>query len=162
MRKRERRRKVLVPARMRIDQQWVDVRIRNMSSRGLLVETASAPKAGTYVEIRRATHVIVGRAVWRAGGQFGVRTQDRLDIDAIVTAVPQRPQAATAQGRPERRADPRRAAARIDARAERSRRIASALQFVSLAAAGLAAAAYAATKVYALLAAPAEAIAKQL
>lgn len=66
---------------MRVGASWSDVRIRNMSSRGLLVEAASPPARGTYVEIRRGTRVIVARSVWVGDDRCGLRTQDRLSID---------------------------------------------------------------------------------
>lgn len=66
---------------MRVGSAWFDVCIRNMSSRGLLVEAASPPARGTYLEIRRGARVIVARSVWVDDGRCGLRTQDRLTID---------------------------------------------------------------------------------
>jgi hypothetical protein len=85
MKPREPRRKVLIKARMRLGGAWRDVCIRNISSRGLLLQAASAPSRGTYVELFRGRHLIVARVVWTSEEQFGVHTQDRLNVDAIVT-----------------------------------------------------------------------------
>lgn len=162
LKKREQRHAVLVPARMRVGNDWVDVCIRNISSRGMLIETGAPPPAGTYIEIRRARHVIVARAVWRREGRFGVRTQDRLDIPAIVAATAGVTQGRTPEGLPERRIDPVRRNARAAQSAERSRQLGARLQFLSIAAIGVAAAAYGAAKVYQLLADSFSAISEHL
>lgn len=163
MKKREPRRTVLVAARMCLDGGWQDVRIHNMSAHGLMVEAPGAPARGAYVDIRRGRHLVIGRVVWRHGRHFGVRTQDRLDIDAIVNDPRTRPQPAGEESA-ERRAAPRArdpgvAAAR---RLERSRRIASLVQYGTLALFGVAAAGYAAIQVHALLSAPAAAVERAL
>ncbi len=93
---------MLLPARMRVGAGWVDVKICNISSRGLMIRTAYPAPRGTYVEIRRDAHTIVGRAVWQKGDDFGMFTQDRLDVEAIV-ARPSEPMARRADGQPERR-----------------------------------------------------------
>src|SRR5690606_30114952 len=87
---REPRRQVILPARMRVGGQWCDVRIRNVSSRGLMAQGEDAPQTGTYVEIRRADQVVIGRTVWRNGDRFGVRTQDQLNVEALLGARPGR------------------------------------------------------------------------
>lgn len=106
MRTRESRRHVLLPARMRIQGVWVDVSIRNISSKGMLIHSRYPIARGTYVEIRRDIHTVIGRAQWNSGEFFGVLAQDRLDIDAIAakpgTSAERRP-----DGRAERRRDPR-------------------------------------------------------
>lgn len=163
---REPRQKVLIAARMRVGTAWVDARIENISSRGLLVRSRSAPEPGTYLEIRRAVYVIVGRAVWRRGDQFGVRTQDRLDIDAIINLppIPQGPRPATAAGAPtERRSDPERLAGRdIAQRLSRSRHLSSILQLSFLVFAGLIAAALVASAMHDILSRPLTAIERTL
>ncbi|WP_208404064.1 hypothetical protein [Sphingomonas insulae] len=126
MKQREARRKVLVRARMRHGADWGDVLIHNMSSRGLLA-TADVPcPRGTVIEIRRIHHVIVGRVVWQKGAYFGVRTQDRIDIDGIVAARPP-------LHKPGHDGDDRRVAARSAAsiadREAASRRVSRIVQF---------------------------------
>ena len=85
MRQREPRRKVLIKARMRLNGAWGDVRIQNISSRGLLIQAPHAPEHGTYLEIYRVRYVIVARVAWADGRNFGVQTQDRLDVDGIIS-----------------------------------------------------------------------------
>ena len=84
MRAREPRRKVRFKARMRGDRGWADVTIRDLSSRGMLLSMETPPKVGTYVEICGPTATLIARAVWVKGEHFGVRTQDRIDVDSLV------------------------------------------------------------------------------
>lgn len=81
---REPRRKVLIAARMRVGARWGDVRILDLSKRGMLVQAAEPPERGTYLEVRRGAQAIVARVVWSAGNRFGAYTQDPLNVDALV------------------------------------------------------------------------------
>lgn len=152
MKTREPRVKVLVRARMRAGADWTDVVIHNMSSRGLLASSSPVCRPGTVVEIRRIHHVVVGRVVWQNGAFFGVRTQDPIDIQGIVTAQPpaHKPQRIDAGD------DDRRAVRRVPAaeREAQSRRFASAFQFVVLIVAVGAAAVFAAQEVGSVLSRP--------
>ena len=129
MKQREARRKVLVRARMRCGTGWGDVTIHNMSSRGLLATATEEHRTGEVIEIRRINHIIVGRIVWQKGPYFGVRTQDKIDIDGIVAAKP--PAHKPGTDGPAGEQD-RRGAARVIPIAEReaqSRRFAARFQF---------------------------------
>ncbi|QDP18920.1 PilZ domain-containing protein [Sphingomonas xanthus] len=122
---------MLVPARMRVGASWSDASILNISSRGMLLRSAAAPPQGTYLEIRRGPHIVVARVVWSNTDRFGIRTQDPVCPDRLMS------QAAAADGPPvlDRRARPR-----ADDRAGASRRWGQALEFIVVASAGLAAA----------------------
>ena len=126
VKQREPRRKVLVRARMRCGADWGDVVIHNMSSRGLLATSEVPCPRGTVIEIRRIHHVIVGRVVWQKDAYFGIRTQDRIDIDGVVTARP--PLQKPARGQDERRAADRPSMSVADREAA-SRRFARGFQF---------------------------------
>jgi len=129
MKAREPRKAVSIPARLRKEREWVDVRIRNLSSRGMRIEAEGPPRRGSYVEIFRHHHIIIGRVIWVRGAQAGVKTQDVIDISALVAG--KSPNAAPAvAGIAERRASRRGPAKPLH---ERSRRIATMLQFASLA-----------------------------
>ena len=77
---------VVVPARMRLGANWSDACILNVSARGLLIHTQEAAERGSYVELRRGDQVIVGRVMWRSGSRVGLRAQDRVPVEAIVTS----------------------------------------------------------------------------
>jgi hypothetical protein len=84
-RPRELRRRVVVPARLRHGASWSDACILNISSRGLMIHTGRPIARGAEVELRRGDHVIVARVVWRDGGRAGLRSEERVPIDDIVT-----------------------------------------------------------------------------
>lgn len=82
---REYRHPVIIEARMRSGGGWVTVCIRNISEHGLMGQTGTPPAPGTYVEIHRGAYTIIGRTVWSRGRKFGVRTQNALDVEGIIS-----------------------------------------------------------------------------
>ncbi|TCP34057.1 PilZ domain-containing protein [Sphingomonas sp. BK235] len=159
-RPREERITVLIPSRMRLGAKWVDVVIHNVSSRGLMGGCDEPPTTGSYVEIRRGTIVIVGRVQWAKGRFFGVKSQDRLSVKALVDEprLASRPPQKTDDAG-ERRAERRLTQeAQLARKVERSRAFASAFQFLMIAAAGITLAVIAAQGVYGVLSRPADAI----
>jgi hypothetical protein len=139
VRARETRRKVLIRARMRSGRGWHDVTIRNISSRGMLVQTAAGQGRGSYVEIRRGRHVIVGRVVWTSGNNFGLHTQDPVAVNDVIAepdmSSTSYAKASKAQPSYERRSAYRHTErTRLDDRADRSRRLARVGEFASTAA----------------------------
>ena len=70
--------------RMRHDDDWQDVRIRNISSRDLGAMSKSPPATGQYAELRRGSAVIVARVVWQEGRSFWMRTQDNIDVSSLI------------------------------------------------------------------------------
>ena len=162
MKVREQRRAVHIAARMQCGTEWTDICIKNMSSRGLMAQAERPPPPRAYVEIRRGTQRVIGRTVWSANGSFGICSQDRIDIDAIVgePRLDRRP-ASPGAALPERRRDRVRVATPQE-RADRSRRLASAVQFAVLVAAGGSAAAFAAFQVYEVLTGALRPVATQL
>lgn len=124
---------------MRLGRDWSDICIRNISSRGLLVSAARPLRRGEFVEIRRGPHVIVAQVRWSSGAEFGVHTQERLDVEALA-AEPDKSGVNFQQQRArepgfERRARPRQ---RVNESEQRSRHVARLLEASSLAAAGVA------------------------
>ena len=77
---REWRRKVLVTARMRSHEGWGDVRILNVSSRGMMVRTALPTNPGTTIELRRGDQVMVAKVMWRNGSRAGLRSDAVLPV----------------------------------------------------------------------------------
>ena len=62
---------------------WHDACILNVSSRGLMLQSAAAPVRGTYLEIRRGVQLIVAQVMWSKKHRFGVKTQDLLSVAAM-------------------------------------------------------------------------------
>ena len=121
---------MLIPARLKQDAGWFDICIRDISPKGLLVQGASPPRRGSYVEIRRGAHVIVAKVAWAKDQQFGLTTQDIVPVDALI----HRPDAAgfgrspapSNDARPEQRAAPR---VSSEQAAARSRHMSAMIQY---------------------------------
>lgn len=132
MKPREPRRKVLVNAAMRAGGAKVDVCIRDISSRGMLIESASPPVRGTYIEIIRSAHTVVARVVWTAGNRFGVSTREPINIAAMIGQSPS--SSATASGSSPSHARPsevqKLSPATVQERYERSRKLSSLFEYV--------------------------------
>ena len=110
LRPREARRKVRIPVRMRAGSGWADTCMLDVSSRGLSLQGDVAPPQGSYIEVRRGSHVIVARVVWTADRRFGACTQDPIAVEALVggkEAPGVRTIKAAAPAAAERRAAPR-------------------------------------------------------
>lgn len=130
---REPRRKVFVKARIRIGGSWGDVCVRDISSRGLLLQGREAPPRGTYLEVRRGRHVVIARVVWTGEQRFGVQAQDKISVESFVadpdlSSMDFKSVSAFQPGF-ERRSSPRGVEAGIIQKAEQSRRISSFMEF---------------------------------
>ncbi len=152
---------------MRAGGAWIDVCIRNLSSRGLLVQAADPPEAGTYVEILRGDQIIIGRTMWAKDRRFGVHSQARIDIDALIRepVTAHGPLIAHPDGKPiqDRRSDIRRPApVPLGQQLEKSRRMAAMLQFGVVTLAGFAAAIFTASAVHDILSVPLRIVAAHL
>lgn len=128
---REPRKATATPARINSGGKWQDVCIRNISSRGMMIEAQSPPPRGHYLEVRRGEHVIIGRVVWSSGYRVGILSQDRLEVGAIVAdaKVPRRI-------RPSGELAERRKQPRIDDRHQRSRLVGKTIEYGSVLALG--------------------------
>lgn len=85
MQPRETRHKVVFNARMRLGRTWSDVVIRDLSSRGMLLTAETPPPPGTYLEICGPATTLVARTIWAGDRRFGVRTQDRIEMESLLT-----------------------------------------------------------------------------
>ena len=107
-RPRELRRRVVLPARLRLGTSWGDACILNISSRGLLIQAIRGAEAGSLIELRRGEHAILARVIWREGSRAGLRAEERLPMEDILT-LSQAPalQLTASHGNIERRRQPR-------------------------------------------------------
>jgi len=76
---------VLLPARVRVGVSWSDACILNISSRGLMISAGSGIVEGSTVEVRRGDQAIFARVVWREGPKAGLRAEEPLPVEDIVT-----------------------------------------------------------------------------
>jgi hypothetical protein len=77
---REERAKVVLRAKMDAGGLPVDVCIRDVSSFGMMLQAASPPPRGTYVEIETDRDSVVGRVIWAGDRKFGIKTRDRINL----------------------------------------------------------------------------------
>lgn len=133
MKTREPRRRVMIKARMRVGASWGDVCILNISSRGLLLQAATPPPRGTYLEVCRGRHVIVARVAWTKHHRLGVRTQEALPVEQIIeepdSSTAEHPKAAPIAAAVERRSSPR----NLQVRHQKSRVVARTMEFACIA-----------------------------
>lgn len=164
---REARRQVLISCRLQSTAGWADACIHNISSRGMMIASDAVLSPGDYIEIRRGQQVVIGRIVWQRERFSGVRTQDVINIEALVKEprLEQRPGHGTDgerrldMDRVSRNPSPRdRIAMEISTarRIERSQAISSRLQFSALCLFGVAAAVAIAMQVAQMLGNPAQ------
>jgi hypothetical protein len=88
MKAREERRRVVLPVRMRVGAGWDDACILDISSRGLMIRAQAPVARGSYVELRKGEHAIVARVVWQDERRLGLCTQDRLEVEQILSGKP--------------------------------------------------------------------------
>ena len=81
---RETRQKVVLPARMRAGAGQIDVCIRDVSSRGMLIQAGVPPPRGTYVEIMRPGYSVTGRVIWSKHHTFGIQSRDTIRIASVL------------------------------------------------------------------------------
>ena len=86
MKQREARQKVAFNVRIRRESRWIDANIRNLSSRGLMLEIKDPPPKGSFIELRRGNVVIVGQVRWADANSCGLRTQDRISVAQLKAA----------------------------------------------------------------------------
>jgi len=70
---------------MRMGALWTDACILNVSSRGLMIQVTQAAPKGSVIELWRGDHVIVARVVWRKGVRAGLRSENRVPVEEILT-----------------------------------------------------------------------------
>ena len=152
MKPREQRRKVMISARIQTGARWQDACILDISSKGLLVHTSDPPERGSYLELRRGAHVIVARVMWSGPQRCGLRSQDPLPVELLVSGA----DPAAAQAPPGERE--RRRAQRHVVKAEQSRSRGRAFEFAIVAMGGAACAGSAMILVQDVLARPLAAV----
>lgn len=161
MKPREPRQSIMVPVRVRQDARWKDATIRNVSSRGMMLQMNEPPPRGSYIELRRGEIVMIGQIRWARDDRCGVRTQDVVPLSRLTSgAAP----AAAARFR-EGAVVERRATVRVLSpaeAAERSRIRGALFQKLSLAGAGVVGALILAMLTYGVMSRPFAAIARHL
>src|SRR3954465_9995212 len=82
---REWRRSVLLKARLRTAAGWSDACILNISSGGLLMHASRPADRGSVVEVKQGEHLIRARVMWSDGARVGLRTDEQLPVEQILS-----------------------------------------------------------------------------
>ncbi|HEX5182956.1 MAG TPA: PilZ domain-containing protein [Allosphingosinicella sp.] len=107
MKTREPRRNVIISARVRVSNVWFDTQIRNISSRGMMIDLKTPVPRGTYIEIARQEWRTAARVAWIGAGRCGVRTQDHVCLAELSSDTGRKARASDLESAsPERRRMP--------------------------------------------------------
>jgi hypothetical protein len=78
----------MLRARMRDSRGVRDVRVGDISPKGLLLACDKPPPRGEIVDIEVGGHHVVGEVRWVSGRRCGLRTQERINVNAIFGGKP--------------------------------------------------------------------------
>ena len=103
--RRARRSHVLMAASIEASGEILNVKLRNLSPVGALVEAENLPTVDSAVIFRKKELKLTGRIAWVDNGRAGIAFDDRLDPEAVLRHVPKsKPQAKLDFRRPRLRA----------------------------------------------------------
>lgn len=86
--RRQRRANVLLTAVVELSGQVSDVKLRNLSADGALVEGNRLPAEGAEITFRRAELSVSGKVVWVSGNRAGIQFHETLSPEALLRHVP--------------------------------------------------------------------------
>ena len=86
--RRQRRSNVLMTALLETSGQVFEVKLRNLSADGALVEGETLPVEGADVRFRRNELVVSGKVVWVRGRHAGLSFNEKLTPEALLRHVP--------------------------------------------------------------------------
>ena len=88
-------------ATIEVDGTIVDVKLRNLSAQGALIEGEGLPPAETRLTFRRDKLSVPGRVAWSERGRAGIAFAQALEPDVVLRHVPQpRPRMQAVNRRP--------------------------------------------------------------
>ncbi|GAA4003067.1 PilZ domain-containing protein [Sphingomonas humi] len=86
--RRQRRSNVLLTASVEANGRTLDVKLRNLSAEGALVEAAGLPIEGSHVRFRKGELQVQGKVVWVNGNRAGLQFDEPLSPEALLRHVP--------------------------------------------------------------------------
>lgn len=86
--RRARRSNVLLTAVVELSGRAVDVKLRNLSADGALVEAANLPIEGSEIRFKRGELIVAGKLVWVRGNRGGIQFHQPLSPEALLRHVP--------------------------------------------------------------------------
>ena len=97
------RARVLLSAKIRTAAGAVDVRLRDLSRKGALIECKTPLAVGDRVVFSRGRTVVPARIAWTGGNRVGLEFDDMIDETEVLVHVTRRP----AKAKPEKFRRPR-------------------------------------------------------
>ena len=86
--RRQRRSNVLLTALVEASGRPLDVKLRNLSAEGALIEGDVLPSEGTDIMFRRGDLSVAGTVVWVSGRRAGIHFKEALSPTALLRHVP--------------------------------------------------------------------------
>ncbi|RST30516.1 PilZ domain-containing protein [Sphingomonas ginkgonis] len=86
--RRSRRSNVFMTATLEFSGASLDVKLRNLSAEGALVESEHLPVDGAAVVFRRQELSVAGRVAWTRGKQAGIAFDSNLAPEAVLRHIP--------------------------------------------------------------------------
>lgn len=85
------RKRVLLSAKLRLGDSVLDVRLRDLSRRGALIETSAPAPVGTNVVFERGATVVPARVAWIRGERMGLSFHEPIEESEVLVHVGRRP-----------------------------------------------------------------------
>ncbi|GLR47826.1 hypothetical protein GCM10007925_15390 [Sphingomonas astaxanthinifaciens DSM 22298] len=86
--RRERRSNVLLTAVIELSGRTLDVKLRNLSADGALVESDCLPVEGAEIRFKRGDLIVAGKVIWVRGTRAGINFHTPLTPEALLRHVP--------------------------------------------------------------------------
>ena len=86
------RARVLLAAKLQTPFGEVDVRLRDLSRKGALIECAQVPPVGTEVVFIRGVTVVPARVAWAGENRVGLEFHYMIDEQEVLVHITRRPQ----------------------------------------------------------------------
>lgn len=86
--RRQRRSNVLLTAVIELSGRTLDVKLRNLSANGALVESDSLPVEGAEIRFKRGDLIVAGKVIWVRGSRAGINFHNQLTPEALLRHVP--------------------------------------------------------------------------
>lgn len=86
--RRERRSNVLLVAVVETSGKALDVKLRNLSADGALIEAENLPVEGSEITFRKSDLKVAGKVVWVSNNRAGLQFHTQLTPEALLRHVP--------------------------------------------------------------------------
>ena len=81
------RARVLLTAKLETRTGEIDVRLRDLSRKGALLESAQLPPVGSEVVFRRGATAVSARVAWAGEGRVGLEFRDQIDEHELLVQL---------------------------------------------------------------------------